>query len=152
MYLEASQSPSPWACAVLANTGSILITYNLRFLNISSVNIDNVSHEPGVLANQPKAFIYPKYDFGYTKQTVDTRLLKHDSGQTTSCTEYLCFGFRLYSLWLNRWLRLLSTMLQTRLNGRSDLKRIKALLTDISQGQPLSPTRFRIQAPLRVLR
>jgi hypothetical protein len=92
-----------------------------------------------------------KYDLGYMKQTVDTRLLKHDSGQTTSCTDYLCFGLRLYSLWLNRWLRLLSIMLQTRLNGRSDLKHVKALLTVISPGQPLSPTRFRIQATLRVL-
>ena len=66
--------------------------------------------------------------------------------------DYLCFGCRLYSLWLNRWLRALSPRLQKTLNGRSNLAKLKTLLKDRSRGQPLSPTRFRIQAPLRVLR
>lgn len=65
---------------------------------------------------------------------------------------YLCFGLRLYRAWSNLWLSCLSARPQKTPKGRMSCTKSSTLLKCKSRGNPLSPTRFRIQAPLRVLR
>lgn len=66
---------------------------------------------------------------------------------------YLCLGFRPYISWLNLWFNWFSRYVfindSWHICRTSCLNRVKS---SISWGYPLSPTRLRIQAPLRVLR
>lgn len=67
-------------------------------------------------------------------------------------TLYLCFGFSPYNAWLNLSLSLFSATLHKNPKGKIFMTIRSALVNTISPGMPLTPTRFRIQEPLLVLR
>ena len=65
---------------------------------------------------------------------------------------YLCFGFKLYRQWSNLWLSCFSAILQITPKGRITRKKAITLFLSMSLGNPFNETRFKIHAPLRVLK